>query len=148
MRDCCVMRVRMRMRQSMAPRRTSCGVHGWGHPHTRCNHLKFSMNSYIGDAGDTFVRSNENGSASKPTANGTVEGLAIASAASLAQGLDAHTVLKELEEDKAGLPHRWVVVAAMVAAFVLCNMDKVLLLTCAQNSVSNTWVAHCITRSV
>jgi hypothetical protein len=35
---------------------------------------------------------------------------------------------KELEDVKAqekGLPHRWLVVIAMVAAFVLCNMDKV-----------------------
>ena len=33
--------------------------------------------------------------------------------------------MQEAEKSKGpGLPHRWVVVVAMVAAFVLCNMDK------------------------
>eukprot|EP00892_Ulva_mutabilis_P012793 jgi/Ulvmu1/9887/UM057_0043.1 len=33
--------------------------------------------------------------------------------------------LQHLKENEKGLPHRWVVVIAMIAAFVLCNMDKV-----------------------
>ena len=31
----------------------------------------------------------------------------------------------ELKAQEKGIPHRWFVVGAMVAAFVLCNMDKV-----------------------
>lgn len=33
--------------------------------------------------------------------------------------------LGQLKDNEKGLPHRWVVVIAMIAAFVLCNMDKV-----------------------
>lgn len=33
-----------------------------------------------------------------------------------------------LKAKEKGIPHRWLVVSAMVAAFVLCNMDKVCLL--------------------
>jgi hypothetical protein len=33
--------------------------------------------------------------------------------------------LDALRMQETGLPHRWVVVIAMIAAFVLCNMDKV-----------------------
>lgn len=33
--------------------------------------------------------------------------------------------LEHLKANEKGLPHRWIVVIAMIAAFVLCNMDKV-----------------------
>jgi hypothetical protein len=52
-------------------------------------------------------------------------GLAFASETELAHGERLHKELQNLKDSEKGLAHRWVVVIAMVAAFVLCNMDKV-----------------------
>lgn len=51
--------------------------------------------------------------------------LAFASEAELAHCETAHKELQDLKDNETGIPHRWYVVMAMVAAFALCNMDKV-----------------------
>jgi hypothetical protein len=51
--------------------------------------------------------------------------LAFTTETELAHGEALHKELQDLKAGEKGLAHRWVVVIAMVAAFVLCNMDKV-----------------------
>jgi hypothetical protein len=51
--------------------------------------------------------------------------LAFTTEAKLAHGEALHKELKQLKDKEKGVPHRWWVVWAMVASFVLCNMDKV-----------------------
>jgi hypothetical protein len=51
--------------------------------------------------------------------------LVVASETKLAHGEALQKELQDLRADEKGVPHRWWVVWAMVASFVLCNMDKV-----------------------
>lgn len=55
--------------------------------------------------------------------SGTAVGKAVLAQASAADQLQGE--FDGLKAQEKGIPHRWLVVSAMVAAFVLCNMDKV-----------------------